>query len=280
MPGKKRSNTVKKTQSRKTRTVSMTKKVAVRPLAPSQKASTLDLVRSYIQRYAETHYRGMSVVKAQFNGTIASAAEIYPCLPSIPKNSTDSITAYGRLGDKIKPLSLSVWGSIALSTASYRRVRVRVMFLTAKSIKNAAQKSNIDIVHLINDGQTDGGVQFDGTVEKRDFPVNTNKFTVLSDRSYNLFQAGAVSVGDERNEGDAFPVFNNYDDNISSAKHFKLSLPVPATLQYSASTGNDPTNYFPFVVIGYTYLDGNAAPTSTPTEITACISSMLKYDDA
>lgn len=283
MPGKKRSNSTKKTQSRKTRTVSMTKQVAVKPLAPSQKASTLDLVRNYIQRYAETHYRGMSVVKAQFNGSIASAAEIYQCLPSIPKNTTDSITAYGRLGDKIKPLSLQVWGSIALSTAQYRRVRVRVMFLTAKSIKNAAQKSNIDIVHLINDGQTDGGVQFDGTVERRDFPVNTNKFTVLSDRSYNLFQAGSVSVGGPDplpGPGETFPTFNNYDDNISSAKHFKLRLPVPSLLQYSASTGNDPTNYYPFVVIGYTNLDGNAAPTSTPTEITACISSMLKYDDA
>jgi len=157
------------------------------------------------------------------------------------------------------------------------------MFLTAKSIKNAAQKSSIDIVHLINDGQTDGGVQFDGTVEKRDFPVNTNKFTVLSDRSYNLFQAGSVSIGgDPPLPGETFPTFNNYDDNISSAKHFKLSLPVPATLQYSASTGNDPTNYYPFVVIGYTNLDGNAGPSGSTgaTEITACISSMLKYDDA
>jgi len=223
----------------------------------------------------------MQVVKAQFNGTIASAAEIYPVLPSVPKNTTDSITAFGRLGDKIKPLSLMVHGSIALSTASYRRVRVRVMFLTAKSIKNAAQKANIDIIHLINDGRTDGGTQFDGTVEKRDFPVNTNKFTVLSDRSYNLFQAGAVSVGDPLLlPGETFPTFNNYDDNISSVKTFKLSLPVPATLQYSVSTSDDPTNYYPFVVIGYTYLDGNAAPTSTPTEITACISSLLKFDDA
>lgn len=223
----------------------------------------------------------MQVVKAQFNGSIASAAEIYPVLPPVPKNTTDSITAFGRIGDKIKPLSLQVAGSICLSTAQYRRVRVRVMFLTAKSIKNAAQKANIDIIHLINDGQTDGGTQFDGTVEKRDYPVNTNKFTVLSDRSYNLFQAGSVSVNPPvLLPGEDFPTFNNYDDNISSAKHFKLSLPVPATLQYSVSTGNDPTNYYPFVVIGYTYLDGNAAPTSTPTEITACISSMLKFDDA
>jgi len=224
----------------------------------------------------------MQVVKAQFNGTIASAAEIYPVLPSVPKNTTDSITAFGRLGDKIKPLSLLVHGSIALSTASYRRVRVRVMFLTAKSIKNAAQKANIDIIHLINDGRTDGGTQFDGTVEKRDFPVNTNKFNVLSDRSYNLFQAGAVSVGGGEVilPGDTFPTFNNYDDNIQSVKTFKLSLPIPATLQYSVSTSDDPTNYYPFVVIGYTYLDGNPAPTSTPTEITACISSLLKFDDA
>ncbi len=172
-------------------------------------------------------------------------------------------------------------GSIALSTAQYRRVRVRVMFLTAKSIKNAAQKSDIDIVHLINDGQTDGGVQFDGTVEKRDFPVNTNKFTVLSDRSYDLFQAGSVSVNPPvLLPGEDFPTFNNYDDNISSVKHFRLSLPLPASLQYSTATGNDPTNYYPFMVLGYTYYDGNAAPTSTPTEITACVSSLLKYDDA
>jgi len=223
----------------------------------------------------------MQVVKAQFNGTIASATEIYPVLPSVPKNTTDSITAFGRLGDKIKPLSLQVWGSVALSTAQYRRVRVRVMFLTAKSIKNASQKSNIDVLHLINDGRTDGGTQFNGTVELRDFPVNTNKFTVLSDRSYNLFQAGSVSVNPPvLLPGEDFPTFNNYDDNINSVKHFKLSLPVPATLQYSVATSDDPTNYYPFVVIGYTYLDGNPAPTSTPTEITACISSLLKFDDA
>ena len=255
--------------------------MTARPLAPTAKASTLALVKSYIERYAETHYRGMQVVKAQFNGSIASAAEIYPCLPQVPKNSTDSITAYGRIGDKIKPLSLKVWGSVCLSTASYRRIRVRVLFLTAKSIKNAAQKSNIDIVHLINDGQTDGGVQFDGTVERRDFPINTNKFTVLSDRSYDLFQAGAVSVGGATGPiGEEFPTFNNYDDNLSSAKHFSLDLTVPATLQYSVATGNDPTNYYPFMVLGYTYYDGNAAPTSTPTEVTACVSSMLKFDDA
>jgi len=226
----------------------------------------------------------MQVVKAQFNSTIASASEIYPVLPSVPKNTTDSITAFGRLGDKIKPLSLQVWGSIALSTAQYRRVRVRVMFLTAKSIKNASQKANIDVLHLINDGRTDGGTQFNGTVEYRDFPVNTNKFTVLSDRSYNLAQAGSVSVGSPpvTLPGDDFPTFNNYDDNIQSFKHFKLSLPVPATLQYSVATSDDPTNYYPFVVIGYTNLDGNPGPTGSTgaTEITACISSLLKFDDA
>lgn len=226
------------------------------------------------------------MITSMFNGSIAGVGEVYGVLPQVPKNTTDSITAFGRLGDKITPKSLKMWGSIAIISGAYKRIRARVFVLTAKSIKCAANKADIDIVHLINDGQTDGGVQFDGTVQRRDFPVNTNKFTVLSDRSYDLFSASGTSVSltDPSGniiEGDvaAVPRFINGDDNQKSAVHFSLDLPTPATLQYSVATGNDPTNYYPFMVVGYTELDTNPASQST-VEIAVSCSSMLRFDDS
>ena len=285
MPGKKRSNkSVRKTQSRKTRVVSMTKKVAVKPLPVSQKASTLDLVRNYISRFAETKFRGKDIVTSVFNGSIASAGEIYGVLPAIPKTTTDSITAHGRLGDYVTPKSLKLNGSIAIVSAQYKRIRVRMFVLTAKSIKNVGQKSSIDIVHLINDGQTDGGVQFDGTVQKRDFPVNTKLFTVLSDRSYDLCSASGTSVTGEPHMPDegavgAVPRFINQDDNQKSFVHFNLDLPLPSRLAFTSSSGNDATNYYPFMCIGYTEYDTNPA-SSTSTEIAVSCNSMLRYDDS
>lgn len=216
-----------------------------------------------------------------FNGSIASVAEIYGVLPSIPKNTTDSITAYGRIGDQVKPKSLKLNGSIAIVSAQYKRIRVRMFVLTAKAVKNAGQKSSIDIVHLINDGQTDGGVQFDGTVQRRDFPVNTKVFSVLSDRSYDLCSASGTSVtttGDEGSVG-AVPRFINQDDNQKSFVHFNLDLPLPTKLDYAVASGNDPTNYYPFMVIGYTEYDTNPASTSS-TEIAVSCNSMLRYDDS
>lgn len=217
-----------------------------------------------------------------FNGSIAGVGEVYPIIPQVPKNSTDSITAYGRLGDKITPKSLKMWGSICIATAAHKRIRVRMFVLTAKSIKCAVNKADVDIVHLLNDGQTDGGVQFDGTVQRRDFPVNTNKFTVLSDRSYDLFQSYGTSVtGAELEEGTtgAAPRYRSDSPNERSAVHFSLDIPTPATLQYAVASGNDPTNYFPFVVVGYTELDTNPASTSG-TEIAVSCSSMLRFDDS
>ena len=219
-----------------------------------------------------------------FNGSIASAGEIYGILPSIPKNTTDSITAYGRLGDQVTPKSLKMSGSIAIVSAQYKRIRVRMFVLTAKAIKNAGQKSSIDIVHLINDGQTDGGVQFDGTVQRRDFPVNTKTFTVLSDRSYDLCSASGTSVTGEPRMPDegavgAVPRFINQDDNQKSFVHFNLDLPLPAKLNYAVASGNDATNYYPFMCIGYTEYDTNPA-SSTSTEIAVSCSSMLRFDDS
>jgi len=246
------------------------------------------LVKSYIDRFSETKYRGKDVVTSTFNSTIASAAEIYGIMPSIPKNATDSISAFGRLGDKIKPKSLKVHGHVALGvTGAYKRIVARVFVLTAKNIKNAAQKSTIDIVHMINDGQTDGGVGFNGTVQRRNFPVNKNLFNVLSDRSYELCQATQTSTTVAASgatgpvEGGATPLdgFISSDCNAKSWATFSLDIPCPATLMYNSAQGDDPTNWYPFVVIGYTNLD-NAAGSTSGTEVYVSISSMISFDDA
>lgn len=276
-----------------TRKTKMTKKrkntrAVMGPASKARPTKALtQVVKSIIRREEETKFRGKDVVTAVFNGKIASSNECYALLPQLLQGDT----AQSRNADKIKPVSFTLNGSVCIVSAPYKRIRVRVLVLTSKQVKDSALinavtgvQPGVPITQLINDGQTDGGVTFDGTVQKRDFPVNLKLFNVLSDRSYDLCQASGTSVSGDphmpaEGEAGAVPGAITSDCNVKSFKHFRLKIKCPATLSFNGAASNYPNNFAPFICMGYTSYDTNPASTTT-AEVALSVNSMLRYDDA
>ena len=206
-----------------------------------------------------------------FNASITTYAECYPLLPKV----TQGVDSYQRVGDKLRPKSLRVELYIVangtLTTSMLQRVRLFV--LQDKSLSNWSAIDTTPIGNqLLDFGSFLGG--FSGLPNCELIRVNKRRYKVIKDKVVTL----AKGTGLTPNTGG----INGTQTFVSGSQYHKITfkIPTPAVLHYSNPLDNYPTNFAPFMCLGYTQPDGDTAPDSGVFKVAVQFSSHLDYEDA
>lgn len=190
-------------------------------------------------------------------------ADLVPIVPEIAPG-TDGST---RIGDKVKPLRLTVKGIVSVDeNPDIRPYYVRILMLSQKDVKVGAKVgTDTDPAHLLRTAIPGASeIAFSGNREELDYYVNDNKFKVYYDKQF-LVTPSTVASGQPQ-KGSQFKF----------SKTFK-SLPTHFT--FDEGNGNWVNNFAPFFAIGYAYADGGAPDTVT-TRINCEAYARLTYEDA
>lgn len=224
----------------------------------------MTLMKRMIAKDAETKERGFILEQNTVHNAGITNADVVPIVGSIPEG-TGSLE---RLGDRIKPKSLTVRGIISTNPAynpDNKPMLVSIYILACKDKKTNAlvqADANMPILLKPNIGGTEQ-VSFDGSTFRSTFPVNTEKFRVYYQKKL-LLAPGSAAAGTRQFE----------------CLRWKYSFKqLPASLTYDAATGDDANNFAPFLVIGYSYADGTGGETLN-TRVISNAFSQLRYEDA
>lgn len=180
-----------------------------------------------------------------------------------------------RIGDRIKPKSLTVEGILSFNKDSIMQnvpVYVRVLILSQKDIKNGNAITNLGQVQtsvLLHPGILGADeVPFNGNTVEITYPVNKNKFRVYMDRTFML------------SSGDVGTVTGPNEERPHSQKRWSYTFKkLPSSLTFDGSDGNWPNNFAPFVAIGYSYCNGTS-PDVAGQHVYSSVTSILDFEDA
>jgi len=239
------------------------------------------MVQSVISADVETkmaHLTSANSTLTSFNSGINATGDYLRLVPQIT-NGTDSNQ---KLGDQIKAQSLSVQGYIrAVSNPNSNTaqnipqmvVRIFCVSLKEKSAWNNITSSTTPLTSLLDKGSTTTG--WSGVLSDIYAPVNRNIFTVHGDKLYYLSQNQMTGQPDATD-----PVIAT---NVREAvRFFKFNVKCKDKLiRYDQiiESGSSPTNFNPFLLIGYAYLSGDS-PDSITTNLGVHYNTTFKYEDA
>jgi len=214
-----------------------------------------------------------------FNAAISSTAECFPLLPKIAQG-TDS---HQRVGDRIRPKKFTV-DVVICANGSYNSSslnQVRLFILQDKSIKFtpdirsivATQPGTPIATQLIDYGSSVGG--FQGIPNQIMMRVNKRKYTVFHDKVVEVLSGNGQTP-------QAINGYNGSQVFVSGQQCYKLrfTVPTPAVLKYSQLLDVYPSNFAPFMCLGYVQPDGNASPDNLLTRVACSWVSHLDYEDA
>lgn len=251
------------------RTVRLTSIVPVKPMKPSAKASVMTLVKNLINKKAETKMASYVVENNTSHNSAIGSADIMRIVPHIANGDDDQ----QRLGDSIKPLSLKVKGLLSMNrlgtNVDNRVLLVRVIIAQSKSYKSEqalATASALVANSLLKpnyEGAGTASIPFTGQQTDLVAPINTDGYRVYHDKVYRLACVSTDAAVEE---------------NPASYKRWSASIPLPASFDYDSNSVLAPTNFAPFVAIGYAYADGTG-PDIVNTRIISTVVSQLKYKD-
>jgi len=233
-------------------------------------------VQAIIHADIETKQAFHSITAENFNSGINGSTDCKRIVPTIVQGTGD----YQRIGDQLKAMSLSVRGAIVYNptilpvsqygTYANARLGLRLMVVQPR------QYANLDDVQLYSPTWTQlllkkGGnvVGFTGVLSDLWAPINSDSIIKYYDRVMYLnapYQVTAVGS----------------QDLIGSTKMISIKIKCRnKVLKYdnSISTGSQPTNYSPVLLIGYVHMDGSSPDVST-TAIQMSFDSVLNYEDA
>jgi len=177
-----------------------------------------------------------------FSPDITGTGEIYPCIPKTVQGTAD----HNRIGDRLNPVKIKVSLDIApigyADTDSFDRT-VYIYLLQSLSVKSLDNYTAIPITLLLDNG-AGSSVKFDGTPYTAQYPVNTKEFRVLKVKQVRLTKGiGQITGGDGDPVGIVTP-------SRSYAK-VRMTVKAPKTIKYEGSSTKYPTNFAPFLVMGW-----------------------------
>lgn len=220
-------------------------------------------VRKVISEKAETKVAHISTGNSLvlFNSGINSSADMLQVIPNIAQGTNDS----NRIGNQLNAqyLKLSGYVRLAINTEnieerSTANVMVRLMVLSMKNrngIYADALGGSANLSSLLKKGGTTSA--FTGVLGDIYAPINTDFFTVHADRRMVLSQNLIAQPGSAGISTVAL-------DTSKIVKFFKLNIKCRnKKLVYDsfAASGLQPVNWAPFLVLGYSFLDGSSPDT-------------------
>lgn len=205
-----------------------------------------------------------------FNSTITLFTEFYPLLPTI----TQGVDSYQRVGDKIRPKSLIVDVQMAmngaLSTAMMNRVRLFLM--ESKGVRDFSLRDQIQPTQLLDFGNTVGA--FTGLPNQTLVRVNRRAFKVFHDKLYVMSKGVGTTPQTAGAGGTQTSMSANQVINL------RFKIPCPAVLHYNSPLATYPTNFAPFITLGYVQPDGDISPDTAVNKVAMTYSAHLDYEDA
>lgn len=221
-----------------------------------------------IARQSENKAVGWNVeANVQHNSAISSG----DCEPLV-QQIVAGTSAQQRIGDRIKPKSLKVKGVVSFNSddcTTSQNIYVRVVIASQKNIKVGSDVAggSVDALRLLRPALAGSDmVQFTGTTEQLNYPINKELFRVYYDRTFKL-SSGVVTGGSVETQ----PLYSK-----RWSYRFKQ---LPSALTYDDGNGDWANNFAPFVAIGYAFSDGSSPDTLT-TRIISNTYSLLEYEDA
>lgn len=256
---------------------------------PNSNSRVVPVVPSNLKRYVQKAIQKTQEKKSvsldtgliSFNSVINSSGDCINLIPPVPQGLGDG----DRIGDQIKGASIELNGHIQANLGLTRfigsgecRLAVRVFVL------EAAIASNVAVLAWLNgNGVTDvfnnllkKGDQvgpFAGDVQSLYLPVNQEVYKVFYDKVHFItvpWQRNGATIG-----------VTQVNDSVDVAKSFKMlkiKIPCKKVLQYQNGTSNVPANFAPFIMMGYSFVDGTS-PDLLDTKIAAQFVSTLNYTD-
>jgi len=226
------------------------------------------------------------------NQTITTVAgDVKVVLPYVVAGNED----WQRIGNKISPLSLRIQGTTKISLAQISTplfaptdIYAVLYVLQSKQIKCytnflntvAGPQENLRLDELLKteEGNT---IAFDGSVWASRLPVAEQNFTVLTKKVFRLRYAGVVGGGvGAVSIANSHDYVANWSLNIRPGKHMPkvLTYPEGGTTGILPPTANSPTNFAPFMVMGFYFADGSL-PGPPAVRLENTYTSLLRYKD-
>lgn len=222
-------------------------------------AAVKQMVKRELDRRIEDKFSGGIVENSNAHNASISAADMYPVLPVVAPG-----TAYNqRTGDKIRPKSLIVDAAISFNDYG-QGYAPEPMYVKVWILQHKGQRSyplgSVPINSLLDAGA--GSTSWDGSTMNSLFPVNKDEFQVLGQRTFTIMDHTA-------------------EEGVHESKRIQIKVRgVPKTLTYdSAGAPNYPTNFAPFMVVGWARSDGTT-PLFTDVALKVTSWTRLTYEDA
>jgi len=258
-----------------------TKSKVARVTKPARKA-IVAIAKQVLNRELETKYTCAQNSYA-FNSAVTSYSECYPCLPAIFQTAASAVPGqtHTRLGTQVSPVTSKVDMTVAIYSVS-RTVAVQCdVWVVVRKLNRywpdvSAIGSSASPQIFLTGASGTGTANYSGGMTNAKLRVNTNEFTVLHHKRFNLLGNVGLPNGDT-STGNA--------PNVAAhaSKTFSMRLKCPKTLKYDENVGSTansfPNNYAPFLMVGYSKLDGST-PDLLNTSLIASWNVSLTYKDA
>lgn len=260
----------KRSYRRSMRRTAKSRKLAIKPSPIFTKK-----VKKILSDRVETKQACVIFPLTGFNSGINSSADICAVIPNITQGIQDN----NRLGDQVTLQKLTIKGHMILTqgnslSVANARIGVRIMMVQPKAYSNidaiVANSSTWQNALLKKGGTTSA---FTGaTAADLYAPLNTDVVTKYYDKIVYLsmpYYNVATSVGLVT------------QDLRQSTRFFSIvkKLRGKKVLYDSAfTTGAQPVNFCPVIVLGYVHLDGSAADVASTT-VSLAFDSFLDFED-
>jgi len=237
------------------------------------RAGVLAVVRRMIAGNNENKVIGYDMERNVFHNSAITTADCIPLIPEIsPIDSAVGNTAQQRMGDKIKPKTLTVKGVVALvpDVGTIQNILVRVVLLSQKTTKLGSQvlAGGVNTGQLLRPGIAGLGtdqVPFLGNAQELNYSINKDLFKVYMDKTFMLTAS--------------LPGANGVAQPIASARWSYTFKSLPVALTFDEAHGDWPNNFAPFYAIGYAFADGTA-PDVISTRVKTNTYSKFEFEDA
>lgn len=174
-----------------------------------------------------------------------------------------------RIGNRIRPVAFVVRGHVVANpVTTTNNPYINVPFYVRICVWRQKQSmTTVSNTQFLDDGITNGGNDFDGTLDDLMVPFNKDRFDIPVVRQFML-QPCNSQVGLTPETLSKFPV----------SRMFKFRVPLPKSLIYN-DTAQDPSNCKWYMSAGIVNADGTLATTSVARAAITSV-AVLKYTDA
>lgn len=240
--------------------------------APKKTFAKKVLAVIHKQTENKTAYESNGDILSKFSGSLAVSllTASFPLLPTIARGTNEA----ERIGNQVRALRLRCQGAILYAPSAFSlpqsRICVRQMVIQPKIFNST---TNVDVTtwftQLLQKGNTT--VSFLGKLSDLWAPINRDAITVYHDKLYYMdttYAAVGTSV--------TVPL-----DMQRTTKLFDFTVKCKnKLLRYEDNVGSGlyPTNFAPFMVYGWAYMDGSAIGTLTDVGVT--YNTTLTYEDS